>query len=533
MAIAADRPSTLTLAPPAFRTAPPAGSGPAGIAVRNPWVVIGAVMVGYFMGPLYSSVANVALPNLIAAFSSDVDTMQWVITGYMLGYSISMPVAGWLADEFGRRRIFLIGLALFTVSSILAAIAWDAPSLIAFRVLQAVGGGLISPTAMAIITDVVPPHERGRALGVWGLGTMLAPALAPFVAGWIIDNLNDWRLIFALGVPVGVAGLALAFFFIPREENRVHERPPFDTAGALLLSTSVTALLIPLSLGDRLGWDDLRVQASFVASALAFSGFIRRELSTAAPMLDLSLFRTLTFSVAVALRAAMGMGYYFAIFLLPLFTQDVMNWPPTISGLVLIPGGLATALLMPLSGWLSDKIGSRVLVFTGMGLAAYGSFMFAHLDTTWTPDRIAIDMIVRSAALGLLFTPLTTAALSVVPPRRTGSASGILNTVWQIAGSLGIAIGQTYLTAHTALHLSENAGAVTSANPTVASAVRTMGAALQQHGLPASGASTLLAQMSAQVAAVQAYGDTFVFAAIVMAAATPLALLLIKGRPPA
>jgi EmrB/QacA subfamily drug resistance transporter len=531
MAILADPPAGPNLPQPPPRPAPRLATAPTVAALRNPWVVIGAVMVGYFMGPLYSSVANVALPNLIAAFGSDVDTMQWVITGYMLGYSISMPVAGWLADEFGRRRIFLIGLALFTVCSVLAAIAWDPMSLIAFRVLQAVGGGLISPTAMAIITDVVPLHERGRALGVWGMGTMLAPALAPFASGWIIDNLNDWRLIFALGVPVGIVGLVLAFAFIPKEENRIHERPPFDTPGALLLSTSVTALLIPLSLGDRLGWDDPVLQLTFVLSALTFAGFIWRELSAPAPMLDLTLFRTLTFSVAVALRAAMGMGYYFALFLLPLFTQDVMNWPPTISGLVLIPGGLATALLMPISGWLSDKIGSRLLVFTGMGLAAYGSFMFVHLDTSWTPDHIALDLIVRSAALGLLFTPLTSAALSVVSRQRTGSASGILNTVWQIAGSLGIAIGQTYLTAHTAQHLSENAGAVTNASPAVTSALRALGATLQQHGLPASGATTLLAQMSAQAAAVQAYGDTFVFAAVVLAAATPLALLLVKGRP--
>jgi EmrB/QacA subfamily drug resistance transporter len=383
---------------------------------------------------------------------------------------------------------------------------------------------------MAIITDVVPPRQRGRALGVWGMGTMLAPAFAPFVAGWIIDDFNDWRLIFALGVPIGIAGFALAYAFVPAAEDRAHERPAFDTVGALLLTAALSALLIPLSQVDRLGWDDAGVRTSFVVSALTFAGFIRRELTASAPMLDLSLFRSLTFSVAVALRAAMGMGYYFALFLLPLFTQDVMNWPPTISGLVLIPGGLATAFLMPLSGWLSEKIGSRALVFAGMGLAAYGTLLFAHLDTTWTPGHIALDMVVRNAALGLMFTPLTTAALSVVPRQRTGAASGILNTVWQVAGSLGIAIGQTYLTDRTALHLAENAGGVTHASAIAAGALRDLGAVLQQHGLPPSGASALLAQMGAQIASVQAYGDTFVFAAIVLALATPLALLLRSGR---
>jgi DHA2 family multidrug resistance protein len=498
--------------------------------VRNPWVIIGAVMVGYFLGPLYSSVANVALPNLVAAFGSDIDTMQWVVTGYMLGYSVTMPVAGWLADAFGRRRIFMLGVALFTVSSVMCALAWDAPSLILFRILQAVGGGLISPTAMAIITDVVPTSQRGRALGVWGLGMMLAPAFGPVISGWIIDNLDDWRLIFSIGVPIGVAGCILAFVFVPRDEDRTSEQPPFDTAGALLLSTSLAALLIPLSQGDRLGWDDPWIEFSFVLSVVTFVGFIWRELTAKHPMLDLTLFRKTTFAVSVGLRAAMGMGYYVPIFLLPLFTQDVMGWPPTISGLLLVPGGLATAFLMPVSGWLSDKIGSRVLVFAGMGLAAVGTFMFAHLDIDWTPNQIALDMMVRSAALGLLFTPLTTAALSVVPRKRTGSASGILNTVWQVAGSLGIALGQTYLTNRTAIHLSENAGGVTQARGVVDAALGTIGAFLGHNGIPSSAATTVLAQMSGRIANVQAYGDTFVFAAIVLAIATPLALLLTRGR---
>jgi len=142
----------------------------AGAPAVNPWLLVGVVMVGNFLGPLYSSVANIVLPNLVASFGSDVDTMEWVITGYMLGYSIAMPVAGWLADTFGRRRIYLIGLSLFTVASVATAFSWDAPSLIAFRILQAVGGGIVSPTSMALIVDVVPARQRGRALGVWGWG---------------------------------------------------------------------------------------------------------------------------------------------------------------------------------------------------------------------------------------------------------------------------------------------------------------------------------------------------------------------------
>ena len=520
----------MALATEPLPAAAPLASRPALRSPRSPWLIIAVVMLGNFVGPLYSSVANVALPNLVAAFGSDVDTMQWVISGYMLGYSISMPIAGWLADTYGRRRMFLIGIVTFTTFSILSATAWDANSLIAFRILQAIGGGILSPTSMAIITDLVPVNQRGRALGIWGLGMMLAPAFGPWLSGVILDGFDDWRLIFLLGVPVGVAGLVMAYLLIPADEDRTIVRRPFDLPGALLLSTSLAALLVPLTQVDRLGWDDDFVELSFVLAACSFAGFVWRELKTSAPMLDLALFRAPTFAVAIGLRAALGMGYYFAIFLLPLFTQNILGWPPTLSGLVLIPGGVATALLMPVSGWLADRIGARALVLSGMITATYGTFLFTQLDVTWDPNRIALDSAVRMAAIGLLFTPLTAAALSVVPRNRTGSASAILNTVWQVAGSLGIAIGQTYLTARTAVHLAQAAGDAVLTRPVVPATLSALGELLARHGASPNGAAAILAAMVAQTAAVRAYGDTFLFATVLLAAGTPLALLLGRQR---
>lgn len=495
-------------------------------STRNPWLIIAVVMVGNFVGPLYSSVTNVAIPTLVAAFGSDVDTMQWVVSGYMLGYAITMPVAGWLADTYGRRRMFLSGIAIFSTFSILSALAWDAPSLIAFRILQAIGGGILSPTSMAIITDVVPPGRRGRALGIWGLGMMLAPGLGPWVGGLILDGLDDWRLIFLVGVPIGVAGFVLAYLFIPGREDRSTTRPPFDFPGAALLSTSLAALLIPLTQVDRLGWDDPFIEGSFALAAVTFAAFVRRELVTPFPMLDVALFRAPTFAVAIGLRAAMGMGYYFAIFLLPLFMQNVLGWPPALAGFVLVPGGLATALLMPVTGWVADRIGSRPLVLAGMLIATYGTFLFTQLDLTWDANRIALDSAVRMGALALLFTPLTAAALSVVPRHRTGSAAAILNTVWQVAGSLGIAIGQTYLTARLALHLARDAGEMTLAHPTVHATLDALNALFAQHGAPPGSGVGVLSTWVTRVASVQAYGDTFAVATLLLAAGTPLALFL-------
>ena len=223
----------------------------------HPYVVVALVMLGNCLGPLYSSTANVVIPNLVAAFGSDVDTMEWAITGYMLGYSISMPVAGWLADTFGRRRIYLLGLALFTASSVLVAFAFDPFSLIGFRILQAIGGGLISPTGMALVTDVIPEKQRGAALGLWGMGMMLAPAFGPWLSGTIIDVFDDWRLVFLLGLPIGIAALVLSYRYLPADRPRLTRRARFDVAGFSALTTALAAFLIPRSQGNRVGWDDL------------------------------------------------------------------------------------------------------------------------------------------------------------------------------------------------------------------------------------------------------------------------------------
>lgn len=512
-------------APPSTRGRPsaPGSPGAASVAV-NPWLLVGVVMVGNFLGPLYSSVANVVLPNLVASFGSDVDTMQWVISGYMLGYSIAMPLAGWMADTFGRRRMYLSGLALFTVASVLTAFAWDAPSLIGFRVLQAIGGGIVSPTSMALIVDVVPAQQRGKALGVWGLGMMLAPTFGPAVSGWIVDNLDDWRPIFFLGIPFGIAGLMLAFAKLPHDDRRIG-RAPFDAWGFGLLTTALASFLIPLTQGNRLGWDDPYIQGGFVLAALTFAGFIRRELHTEHPMIDLSLFGERTFALAAGLRGILGMAFYLPIFLLPLFTQNILGWPATLSGLVLVPAGLTMALLMPLAGTLSDRIGARMLVLTGVAIAAAGTLLFARIDIDWDANRIAIDSLIRTAALGLMFTPLTAVALAAVPRNRAGSASGILNTIWQVGGSLGIAVGQTFLTNRIASRLSEAAGSATLSRPAVVRALHELALRFS----PAA-AQAMLAKQVAMFSTVQAYGDTFLLAAIVMALGVPAALLLPSKR---
>ena len=275
-----------------------------------------------------------------------------------------------------------------------------------------------------------------------------------------------------------------------------------------------------------MGWDDSWIRLSFIASALLFAGFIYNELRTDSPMLDLKLFRDRVFSVATGLRFILGMGYYFSIFLLPLFTQTILGWDATQSGIILMPAGLAMAVLMPIAGILVDKISARVLVFSGMVLAAYGTVLFAGIDTDWTMQHMIVVNVIRTAALGLLFTPLTTAALVDVPRHRTGAASGILNTIWQVGGSLGIAVGQTYLTSRSAVRLSEVASSLVPDRVPVSVFFGRLHAMAAAHHWPQGTAHAMLAQIAQGMAVVRAYDDTFLLGAGLIAVSAPLALLL-------
>jgi DHA2 family multidrug resistance protein len=412
-------------------------------AEHNPYLIIAVVTLGNFIGPLYSSVANVLVPTLIDSFHAGVETMEWTVAGFMLGYSIVMPIAGWLSDTFGRRRVFLAGLAIFTLSSICAAFAWSATALIAFRILQAAGGGLISPTGLAIVSDVVPLRQRGRAFGLWAMGVMLAPAFGPWVSGLILDSFGSWRPVFLLGVPFGIAAFAMGYIYLPH--RRAGEIPrAFDALGFVTLAIGVTSFLVPVTQASRVGWADGRIWLSLGVAACAFTFFVSHELRTPAPMLDLSLFRDRGFAAAVALRGVIAGGYYVPVFLLPLFGQQLLGWSATEAGAIILPAGLTLALIMPLSGLVSDRIGARIVVLAGMALSAFGTFLFTGLDGTWSIAQFTWYNIVRNGAIGLIFTPLTAAALANVPRARAGSASAIINTIWQLGGSVAIAIAGAF-----------------------------------------------------------------------------------------
>jgi EmrB/QacA subfamily drug resistance transporter len=489
--------------------------------------VLAVVVLGNILGPLYSSTANVVLPNLEASFATDVDTMEWAVTGYMLGFSIAMPVAGWLGDRFGRRRLYLFGIGAFAVCSILVSLSWNAGSLIGFRILQAIAGGLVSPTGLALVNEVVPPAQRGRALGLWGMGMMLAPAFGPWLSGWVVDTYDDWRPIFWIGVPISIAAFVLAAKVLPRDDARPLARTPFDLIGFLALAIALAALLVPLSQATRVGWDDGWIEGSFLLALVSFAFFVVYELRTPWPMLDLHLFDDRIFTAAVVIRGVIAVGYYTAIYLLPLFTQTMLGWTPTLAGFALVPGGIIMALLMPVAGALNDRYGTRMLALVGLALLALGTLDFSHLDFGWDVTHVAVVNIVRSIGLACLFTPLTSAALGTVSRARAGYASGIVNTVWQVSGSVGISLAQAFLDVRTWARYSDAVGFATPSRVAVQEEQSRYATLLQHAGpLPPNAILSILQLRFENAAQVLAYGDTFVVAALIVAFAIPLAWFL-------
>jgi EmrB/QacA subfamily drug resistance transporter len=331
-----------------------------------------------------------------------------------------------------------------------------------------------------------------------------------------------------LGVPIGLAALAVAARVLPADDLRRAVRTRFDVVGFGLLTTSLVALLVPLSQGTRIGWDDLAIQASFVLAAVTFVGFVVYELRVDAPLLDLRLFKQSAFALPVILRAVLAVGYYVAIYLLPLFTQTLLGWTPTLSGFALVPGGIIMALLMPVAGSLADRFGTRPLAVTGLALLAVGTFGFAK---GWDVTRVALENVVRSVGLACLFTPLTSAALGSVPRAKAGAASGIVNTVWQVCGSIGISLAQAYLDVREWTRYSDAAGSVVQSRSAVQNAMWDDAAIVRHAGPLARGAVAAMLHLRVENAAdVRAYGDTFAVGALVVALALPVAFALRRRK---
>jgi len=396
------------------------------------------VSFGLFMIMLDNTVVNVALPTIQRDLGLSLEELEWVVTGYALTFAAFMLIGGKLADFLGRRMIFSVGLVVFTAASLACGLAPNGGFLIGARVVQGLGGALMNPATLSIITATFPPRERGKAIGIWAGVSAMALAIGPLVGGILTEHVN-WNWIFFINVPVGIAGLLAIPLFIDESRDTTADQR-LDVPGLVTSAVGLFSLTYAFIEANRFGWTSGRILGAFAVAAVALVTFVFLELHQRAPMLDISLFRNRTFSGANSAMLFVGLAMFGTFFYVSLYMQNVLGYSPVQAGASFLPMTLLIILVAPRAGALSDRVGSRWLVGGGMSLLAVMLLYYSTLGASESFWAILPGLLVGGFGMGLTMTPVTAAAMSAVAVDKAGIGSAVLNSARQVGGSLGIAV---------------------------------------------------------------------------------------------
>ena len=480
-----------------------------------------AIVIGTFMAILDTTVVNVALPTLGRVFSADLRLLQWVITGYMLAQAAVIPLAGWFSDRYGAKRVYLAALVLFTLGSLLCAMAQSAQMLIAFRVLQGLGGGMLMPVGMAFLFRLAPPDKRGAVMGGFGVPMLLAPATGPILSGWLLEY-ADWRLIFLINIPVGILAVLVASRALPAMvAQRVAGK--LDTWGMLLAPLGFASLSYGIAESTGAGWTGTSTLTGIAIGVVALVAFIIRELTVEHPLLELRVFRSRDFTLGIITQWLMMAAIFGTFFLIPVFLQQVRGYGSFETGLATLPQALVAALFMPIGGRLFDKIGARPLVIPGLLLATTSLWLMSQISATTTAAELRLPLALMGAGMGLMMMPLSTHLLNSAPRHLVSRVTSLTGALQSVVSSLAIATYATYLQSHIATSMA----ALSALGGPAGAAGRPPAGAIAPEGVPAA-AAQMLPAMAAVFAS--AFGDTYRLAMIVAAVAVVFALTL-RHRP--
>ena len=492
--------------------ADPAGNSP------NRWAVLMVVMVGSFMATLDSVIVGVVMPHIMTSLNTSLELIEWIVTAFMIVSAAVMPLVGWMGDRFGYDRLFMATLALFTIGSALCGLAPNVQSLIAARVVQGMGAGMSQSISIAMISRAFEREERGRALGIWGLGTMFGPLVGPTL-GALITQYFEWRAIFFVNVPVGLVTLLFCLRVFAQKEQRVIPAP-FDWSGFFSLVVMLACLLLGLDYAQDHGWDARLTIIYFCVSAVALVLFLLRESKTEHPIVPLRMFKSRDLSLSLGitlLRAILLFGF---LFLMPVFLENVKGLSLVQTGLTALPAGISLIIFMPVAGRLTDKIGARMPTFFGFFLIALSYLFFDAADPKSTAWQIMYPLVFRGAGLAFLITATTTAAMNAVEKKDTGTASSLINICAMAGGSLGIALLSTLLAHRTVAHIIEQ-----NADFSAEHAHQIISRLSNLDSAPDIAASAVT-MLSHKIATVNAFDDVFLFCAIIAAIGFIPALLL-------
>jgi EmrB/QacA subfamily drug resistance transporter len=475
---------------------------------RYIFTAAGVVALGSTASILSSTVVNVAVPDLQATFHAGITDVQWILTAYLLGLSAVIPISGYVSDRFGTKRVYLVTLVAFTIASGLCGLAWNLQSEIAFRVVQGLAGGMVMPVGMTIIMRMAAPEERGRLMSVLGVPLMLAPALGPTLGGWLIQ-VFDWRWVFWVNLPAGVLALVLGFFFLEAGRMPWVDRK-IDLIGLFLATPGVALVIYGLTRASIDGWSSWQALVPLGGGLLLAAGFVRWELRQAHPLLDMTVFRDAAFSASMVVGVIMAMALFGAVFLIPVFMQEVQGKDTLQAGLLLAPQGLAAAASMTVSGVLTDRFGARPVVFVGVAALVASTLLLVNVTPATDNWSWVVIISARGLAMGFAMMPNFAAAYVTLPPAAIARATAVSNTLQRVASSFGIAVLATILEGRIKAHLPAHAALVAGVHVSQA---------------------TLAA--AARAAAAKGFDDTFWLSAGIAALALPASLLLRRPIPEA
>lgn len=447
-----------------MQVTPPARERGGGLDYK--WVLAMVVILGVFMSILDQTIVNIAIPRLQTAFGADIHSVQWVLTAYILAQGVATPAAAFFADTLGTKRFYIISLAAFTIGSAMCGLAWSLPILITFRVIQGLGGAALFPLSITLLFREFPPQERGMAMGIFGVPALLAPALGPTLGGYLVTYAG-WQLIFYINVPVGIAAITLAFIFL--REYRPEGRTRFDFLGFFFAALGLASILYALSSASTDGWGSGTVLGFLFGGLLALAIFVTAELMIAnrggQPLLDLRLFRNGPFRAGIIANVFVIFSLFSALFLFPIYLQELRFLSAFQAGLILLPQALASMVSVIVGGRLVDRFGVRAVMIPGLLILAFATWQLTFI-TIYSPySWIQLMLILRGLALGLTVQPLTVAMMAEIPPRELAQASSISTVNRAVASSLGIAIIATLVQTQTALHFGHLAERVTVSSP--------------------------------------------------------------------
>ncbi len=459
---------------------------------HNPWLIAVAVMAATFMEILDTSVANVALPHIAGNLASTPEEATWVLTSYLVSNAIVLPITGWLGLYFGRRKLLIMCIALFTVASVLCGLAPNLGFLIVARIFQGIGGGAMLPISQAALLESFPPEKQGVAMATFGMGVVVAPILGPTLGGWITDNFA-WRWIFYINVPVGIFAILMAQAVLEDPPYIKHARVgPVDLRGFLLLAGWLGTLQIVLDKGQQEDWFASNLIGWLtVISIVCFFGFVIRELRARYPIVNLQVLKNRNFSAGILLITCLGGVLYGTTAALPIFLQTLMGYPALESGLTLSPRGVGAFITTFLVGRLVGHVRNRVLIAIGFGLLAVSSFWLGNLNLQISMWQVIWPSVLNGIAISFIFVPLTTSTMGQLPQAQLGNATGIFNLMRNLGGSFGIAMVSTLLVRRAQVHQVSMVSHLTPYDPVYQDQLATL-----QHSLAAQSGS-VTAQLQA------------------------------------